>query len=110
MQEFHAAVPEKKFEIANKIEDIRFNEFAKRVLFEEFPDFLPKKEYDKREKIIAENHLTLDKTPWITIPQAMQAIDDLREQEEEEIDLVKLDEIDEYLTEMQEKFENIIKK
>ena len=63
-----------------------------------------------REKIIAENHLTLDKTPWITIPQAMQAIDDLREQEEEEIDLVKLDEIDEYLTEMQEKFENIIKK
>lgn len=110
MQEFHAAVPKKKFEIANKIEDIRFNEFAKRVLFEEFPDFLPKKEYDKREKIIAENHLTLDKTPWITIPQAMQAIDDLREQEEEEIDLVKLDEIDEYLTEMQEKFENIIKK
>ena len=109
MQDFHAAVPEKKFEIANKIEDIRFNEFAKRVLYEEFPEFLPNKEFDKREKIIAENHLTLEEKPWITIPQAMQAIDDLREQEEE-TDFEKLDEIDEYLTEMQEKFENVLKK
>ncbi len=40
----------------------------------------------------------------------MQAIDDLREQEEEETDFEKLDEIDEYLTEMQEKFENVLKK
>ena len=74
---------------------------------------MPKQEIISRDKKIAENHLTLEEKPWITIPQAMKYVDDLREAEhegEEEIDLVKLQEIDEYLLEMQENFETTLKK
>ncbi len=113
MQDFHAAEVSKKFEIANKITDIRHREFAKRVLYNDCPDALPKQEIISRDKKIAENHLTLEEKPWITIPQAMKYVDDLREAEhegEEEIDLVKLQEIDEYLLEMQENFETTLKK
>ena len=107
MQEFHAAKSEDKFDIAEKITDHRYKEFAKRVMFNEYPEFLPKKELTKRNKVVAENHLTLEERPWCTIPQAMQAIDDLRE-EEKEVDLDRLEEIDEFIIEMKEKFERDI--
>ena len=76
-------------------------------MFNEYPEFLPKKELTKRNKVVAENHLTLEERPWCTIPQAMQAIDDLRE-EEKEVDLDRLEEIDEFIIEMKEKFERDI--
>ena len=104
MQEFHSAKSEDKFDIAEKITDRRYKEFAKRVMFNEYPQFLPAKELTKRNKVVAENHLTLEERPWCTIPQAMQAVDDLRE-EEKEVDLNRLEEIDEFIIEMKEKFE-----
>ena len=104
MEEFHAVKPEEKYEIANKITDHRYKEFAMRVMFNEFYEFLPKNELIKRNKIVAENHLTLEEKPWCTIPQAMQAIDDLRE-DEEGVDLHRLEEIDSFIIEMKEKFE-----
>ena len=51
---------------------------------------------------------TLDDKPWCTIPQAQSAIDDLRETEED-IDFKRLDEIDEYVQSLSEKFETIVK-
>ena len=112
MRDFHAATVENKLEIANKIEDVRYREFAKRVLYNEYPEALTKKELILRDKRVAENHLTLDEKPWVTIPAAMQVVDDLRanENEDENIDLHKLQEIDEYLCEMQSKFEGYLKK
>ena len=62
MQEFHAAKSEDKFDIAEKITDHRYKEFAKRVMFNEYPEFLPKKELTKRNKVVAENHLTLEES------------------------------------------------
>ena len=108
MQDFHAALPEKKYEITEKISDTRCKEFAKRVMYNQFPDFLPKNELKKRDIAVAKNHLTLDDKPWCTIPQAQSAIDDLRETEEN-IDLKRLDEIDEYVQSLSEKFETIVK-
>ena len=112
MRDFHAATVENKLDIANKIEDVRYREFAKRVLYNEYPEALTKKELILRDKRVAENHLTLDEKPWVTIPAAMQVVDDLRanENEDENIDLHKLQEIDEYLCEMQSKFEGFLKK
>ena len=73
---------------------------------------MTKKELILRDKRVAENHLTLDEKPWVIIPAAMQVVDDLRanENEDENIDLHKLQEIDEYLCEMQSKFEGYLKK
>ena len=108
MKDFHAAETEKKYDIANKISDIRYKEFAKRVLYNEFPDALPQNELLSRDKMVAENNLSMEDKPWVTIPQAMQAIDDLRE--DETSDLNKLEEIDEYIQKMAENFENILRK
>ena len=108
MSDFHAAEPDKKFEIANKITDIRYKEFSLRVMYNEYPEFLPKKEAQKRDIIVAQNHLTLEEKPWCTIPKAMSAIDDLREKEDE-INLDRLEEIDNYIQELSKIFESRVK-
>ena len=107
MKDFHAALPEKKYEIVEKIGDLRCKEFAKRVMYNQFPEFLPKNELKKRDLIVAKNHLTLEDRPWCTIPQAQNAIDDLRETEED-VNLKRLDEIDGYIQSLVEKFELIL--
>ena len=110
MMDFHAATPDKKYEIAQKITDVRAQEFAKRVMYNEYPEYLPKNELKKRDKIVAENNLTIEERPWCTIPKAMQAIDDLREEmdtvgEGSELYLDRLEEIDGFIQELKEKLE-----
>ena len=77
-------------------------------MYNEYPELMPNKEILKRDKIVAKNHLTLEDKPWCTIPQAMNAIDDLRESENE-VNFERLEEIDEYIQELNIKFENDLK-
>ncbi len=107
MSDFHAAEWEKKYEIAEKISDVRYREFAKRVIYNEKPEHLPKKEVKKRDKMIAEKILTTEKCKWNTIPAAYQEIDDLRENEDEdELDMERINEIDEYIQELEQFHKN----
>ena len=101
MLDFHAAEWEKKYEIAEKIADVRSKEFAKRVIYNENPDFLPKNEVVKRDQKIAENVLSMDKHPWHTIPETMNEIDDIRENEDD-LDHDRINEIDEYIQELED--------
>ncbi len=102
MSDFHAAEWDKKYELAQKISDERYKEFAKRVIYNERPDCLPKKELEKRDKVIAEKILSTDKCTWNTIPAAYQEIDDIRADEEnEDTDLDRVNEIDEYIQELE---------
>ena len=101
MNEFHAAEWDKKYDIADKITDVRIKEFAKRVIYNENPDYLPKNELKQRDKDVAEKILSMDKCSWNTIPDAMKEIDDLREKGDE-MDLNRLEEIDEYIQELEE--------
>ncbi len=101
MSDFHAAEWEKKYEIAEKITDIRSKEFAKRVIYNEKPEYLPKKEIQRRDKEVAEKILSMDKCTWNTIPAVMTEIDDLRESDDE-IDMNRLEEIDTYIQELYE--------
>jgi L-lactate utilization protein LutB len=50
----------------------------------------------------------MDKVPWNTIPDAMKEIDDLRESENE-YNMDILEEIDEYIQELEETHSNILK-
>ncbi len=107
MSDFHAAEWEKKYEIAEKISDVRYREFAKRVIYNEKPEHLPKKEVKKRDKMIAEKILTTEKCKWNTIPAAYQEIDDLRENEDEdELDMERINEIDDYIQELEQFHKN----
>ena len=50
---------------------------------------------------VATKILTMDKVPWNTIPEAMKEIDDLRESENS-FSMDVLQEIDEYVQELEE--------
>ncbi len=100
MQDFHAAEWEKRYDIALKITDLRIQEFAKRVIYNEKPELLPKNELKKRDQEVASKLLTMDKVPWNTIPDAMKEIDDLRESDGE-LNMDILEEIDEYIQELE---------
>ena len=101
MSDFHAAEWDKKYNIAEKISDVRIKEFAKRVIYNENPDFLPKNDLNRRNKEVAERILSMEKCTWNTVPEAMKKIDDLRENSDE-LDLNRLQEIDEYVQELEE--------
>jgi exodeoxyribonuclease-1 len=105
MQDFQAAEWEKRYDIALKITDNRIQEFAKRLIYNEKPELLPKNELKKRDQDVASKLLTMDKVPWNTIPDAMKEIDDLRETEGDH-DIEILQEIDEYIQELQEDHNN----
>ena len=62
----------------------------------------------KRDHDVASKLLTMDKVPWNTIPDAMKEIDDLRESEDE-YNMDILEEIDEYIQELEETYSNILK-
>ena len=51
------------------------------LIYEEQPDALIKDELSLVKKEIAEKLLTTDQKPWITLPDAMKKIDDLRADE-----------------------------
>ena len=55
--------------------------FGRLLIFEENPDSLSKEELILVKKEIAEKLLTTEQKPWITIPDAMKKIDDLRAEE-----------------------------
>ncbi len=101
MKDFHAATWDKKYDIAEKISDVRIKEFAKRVIYSEMPEALPKNELSRRDREIAERVLSMEKCKWNTIAEAQKEIDDLREKENE-YDLDRLQEIDEYISELED--------
>ena len=71
-------------------------------------DIMPKNELLKRDRDVASKLLTMDKVPWNTIPDAMKEIDDLRESEDE-YNMDILEEIDEYIQELEETNNNTLK-
>ena len=70
-----------KAKIYNNFEDNVLKHFARLLIYEEQPDALTKDELSSVEKEIAEKLLTTDQKPWITLPDAMKKIDDLRAEE-----------------------------
>ena len=106
MKEFHAAEKEKKYDISKKITDIRIKEFAKRVIYNTSPEQLPKNVIKEHEKDIAEKLLNNEKCVWKTIPDAMAEIDNLRADEERD-DLELINEYDEYIQELWEKYKDL---
>lgn len=106
MSDFHAAEDENKYEISQKISDVRIKEFTKRVLYNTKPELLPKKVLERHQLNIAEKLLSTEKCAWKTIPDAMAELDDLRADEEKN-NLELLEEIDIYLQELWDKFKDM---
>jgi len=102
--DFHAAMPEKKYDFIAKVSDSRMKEFMKRVMFEEYSEHLPKNIRDEKNREIAKKILSMEKEKWLTVADAMSNIDDLREKEATDMD--KLQEIDQYIQELQDEYDD----
>ena len=98
---------EDKLKLKDNFDDERYSYLANRLIFENNPNLLSKKEYSKIHKHFAENFLAKEKKPFTTIPSAFKAIDDLRNQnEKDEKKMTQLDEINTYIEELQSFYES----
>ena len=82
---------EEKYTIISHLTDPRFIFFGKRLIYQNAPHLLPKKELYEIEDDIAHKVLSLEETRWTTIPMAEQLIDNMREQKnltEEELNYI----------------------
>ena len=104
MPEFHATDWENKINVLNKFKDERLHYFGKRLIYEEKPNLLPKKEYNEIHKSIAKRLLSTNSEKWNTIPRTYSEIDTLREKFEREGQperLTILDDINAYVEELE---------
>ena len=110
MKEFQGADDwPKKSKIISKIEDSRFIYFGKRLIYQNDPKALPRKEYEEIHLDIAKKILNPEETRFTTLPGAEKLIDDIRA--EKDISNEKLDymnEIDQYLKEMRQTYEKVL--
>jgi exodeoxyribonuclease-1 len=108
MLDFFNADWDKKIHISNQFRDQRYKYFAHRLIYEESPQTLPSSDYQEIHKIIAKQVLSTDNEKWNTIPKAYQQLDNLRVKLEEEQDdekLLFLDQLNDFLFELQNKYE-----
>ena len=73
-------------------------------MFEEYSEHLPKNIRDEKNREIAKKILSMEKEKWLTVADAMSNIDDLREKEATDMD--KLQEIDQYIQELQDEYDD----
>ena len=106
MPEFHKADWKDKFFVLQRFKDERMQYFGKKILYEESPHSLPKKEYDFLHKEIASRILSTNEENWNTIPRTYNEIDTLRNKFRDDQDKLKaLQDINSYIEEMEKNFQ-----
>jgi len=96
MRQFHGADWQSRVGISDKIQDKRFRQLAKRLIYFEKPDLLPQDMQERFHEGITKRMQTDDETvPWMTIPKALKECGDFRKSGDAQPDLV--DEIEGYL-------------
>ena len=79
MEDFHSAANEEKISIAKQFSDERFRAFAKRIIFENFPEQLTASEVDEFKQKITERISDEDDVPWTTKQKAIEQCDRMLE-------------------------------
>tara|TARA_Y100000590_G_scaffold433871_1_gene551443 strand:- start:1998 stop:3416 length:1419 start_codon:yes stop_codon:yes gene_type:complete len=102
MPEFHKADWKEKFLVLQKFKDERMQYFGKKILYEESPQSLPKKDYEAMHKEIASRILSTNQEKWNTIPRTYSEIDTLRNKFKEDKEKLKaLEDINSYIEEIE---------
>ena len=106
MPEFHKVDWRDKYAITQKFKDERMQYFARKILYEESPQSLPKEEYNMLHKEIASRILSTNQEKWNTIPRTYSEIDTLRNKFKEDKNKLKaLDDINSYIEEMEKLYQ-----
>ena len=108
LKEFQKAEWKDRLVIADKMKDERYNYFAKRLMYEEAPDLMPKDLYHEIHRGIAKRILSTNDEKWNTIPKAYNELDTLRFKYEEDGDEERLsitNNINNFLEEIEKKYQ-----
>ena len=77
LEDFHLAMPEEKLGIVRQMTDERFRSFARRIIYENFPEQMNEGEVEEFQKRIHERINESDDVPWTTLDQAISECDNL---------------------------------
>ena len=83
MEDFHLAQPEEKLGIAHQMSDERFRSFARRIIFENFPEQMNADQIKEFSNRINDRINESDDSPWTTKQSASEQCDRLIESHED---------------------------
>jgi exodeoxyribonuclease I len=105
---WHSSSWEDKLRQLDKFQDKRCSWFGQKIIYQEAPQVLPPDLYKNIKSEIARRILSQNKEKWQTIGMAYNEIDILRDQasnRDDEEELKKLDEINEFIMSIEKKYE-----
>ena len=105
---WHSSSWEDKLRMLDKFQDKRCRWFGQKIIYQEAPHILPQDLYKNIKSEIARRILSKNREKWQTIGMAYQEIDTLRDQasnRDDEEELKKLDEINEFIMSIEKKYE-----
>ncbi len=105
---WHSSSWEDKLRMLDKFQDKRCSWFGQKIIYQEAPQILPPDLYKNIKSEIARRILSKNKEKWQTINMAYTEIDYLRDQasnRDDEVELNKLDEINEFIMSIEKKYE-----
>jgi len=107
---WHVASWKNKLRLLDKFEDKRLVGFGKKIIYQEAPEVLPPNMLKTINKAIAKRILSEKKEKWWTVSTCFSEIDTLRDKYSDENDEEKLkflDELNEHVMSIQQKYENV---
>jgi exodeoxyribonuclease-1 len=105
---WHSSSWEDKLRLLDKFQDKRCAWFGQKIIYQEAPHVLPPDLYKNIKSEIARRILSKNREKWQTIAMAYTEIDTLRDQasnRDDEEELKKLDEINEFIMSIEKKYE-----
>ncbi len=108
MEKWHQASWEDKFKLLDKFEDERLVDFGKKIIYQEAPQVLPKSVTKEIRRGIAKRILSTNKEKWTTCSDFYTECDHFRNEFEKEGNAEKLkflDEINQFVENIQKKYE-----
>jgi exodeoxyribonuclease-1 len=105
---WHSSSWEDKLRMLDKFQDKRCSWFGQKIIYQEAPHILPPDLYKNIKSEIARRILSKNREKWQTVGMAYQEIDTLRDQasnRDDEEELKKLDEINEFIMSLEKKYE-----
>ncbi len=105
---WHSSSWEDKLRLLDKFQDKRCTWFGQKIIYQEAPHVLPPDLYKNIKSELARRILSKNREKWQTIGMAYTEIDTLRDQasnRDDEEELKKLDEINEFIMSIEKKYE-----
>ncbi len=101
MKKFHSSTWEDRVKICEEFKDKRYTYFGKQIIYNHNIDLLEINDRNILQKATANRLMSNNSEKWLTIPEAFNQIDNLRDKHGEDADILKfIDEFNTYLEDL----------